>query len=53
MSRMRFISNSLKTKCRIIGLSTALANSQDVANWLGIEKIGFFNFHPSVRPVVL
>jgi activating signal cointegrator complex subunit 3 len=34
-----------------VGLSTALANARDVAEWLGIKRIGFFNFKPSVRPV--
>jgi replicative superfamily II helicase len=39
---------------RIVGLSTALANAGDLADWLGIEKGphgGLFNFSPSVRPV--
>lgn len=53
VSRMRFMSTSINSSIRIIGLSTALANAQDLANWLGIEPIGFFNFKPSVRPVPL
>ena len=44
---------------RIIGLSTALANSVDLADWMGIEtkghgprnRRGLYNFRPSVRPV--
>lgn len=34
-----------------MGLSTALANAKDVADWLGIPKQSLFNFKPSVRPV--
>lgn len=34
---------------RFVGLSTALANAKDVADWLGVEPIGLFNFKPSVR----
>lgn len=36
---------------RFVGLSTALANPKDLADWLGIEKVGIFNFRPSVRPI--
>jgi len=44
---------------RIIGLSTALANPVDLADWMGIEtkghgprnRRGLYNFRPSVRPV--
>lgn len=53
VSRMRFISMSTGSNIRIIGLSTALSNAQDLAIWLGISKLGFFNFAPSVRPVPL
>ena len=53
VSRMRFMSTQINTNIRIVGLSTALANAQDLAGWLGIEQIGFFNFKPSVRPVPL
>lgn len=38
---------------RFVGLSTALANAQDLADWLGISPAGLFNFKPSVRPVPL
>lgn len=53
VSRMRFMSTSINSNIRIIGLSTALANAQDLASWLGISPLGFFNFKPSVRPVPL
>ena len=44
---------------RIVGLSTALANAVDLADWIGIDTKGhgptamrgFYNFRPSVRPV--
>jgi activating signal cointegrator complex subunit 3 len=35
------------------GLSTALANANDVASWIGVPKHGLYNFRPSVRPVPL
>jgi activating signal cointegrator complex subunit 3 len=53
VSRMRFMSTQINSNIRIIGLSTALANAQDLAGWLGIDALGFFNFKPSVRPVPL
>lgn len=38
---------------RFVGLSTALANAHDLADWLGTGSSGLFNFKPSVRPVQL
>ena len=38
---------------RFVGLSTALANAHDLADWLGSGGPGLFNFKPSVRPVQL
>uniref|UniRef100_A0A183BX03 Activating signal cointegrator 1 complex subunit 3 n=1 Tax=Globodera pallida TaxID=36090 RepID=A0A183BX03_GLOPA len=40
-----------KLPIRIVGLSTALANAGDVAEWIGVRDHGLFNFRPSVRPV--
>ncbi|VDM68913.1 unnamed protein product [Strongylus vulgaris] len=40
-----------ESPARLLGLSTALANAGDVAEWLGIHDDGLFNFRPSVRPV--
>lgn len=51
VSRMRYISANLDTPIRFVGLSTALANAHDIADWLGIGVVGLFNFKPSVRPV--
>ncbi|XP_036325635.1 activating signal cointegrator 1 complex subunit 3 [Rhagoletis pomonella] len=53
VSRTNFITSHTGRTIRIVGLSTALANAQDLANWLGIKKMGLYNFKPSVRPVPL
>lgn len=53
VSRMRYISSQTEKPIRFVGLSTALANARDLANWLGINDLGLFNFKPSVRPVPL
>lgn len=53
VSRMNYIGSQLERPVRIVGLSTALANAHDLADWLGIEKVGLFNFRHSVRPVPL
>ncbi|KAJ1353758.1 hypothetical protein KIN20_010473 [Parelaphostrongylus tenuis] len=44
-------SSTRESPARLLGLSTALSNAGDVANWLGIKDDGLFNFRPSVRPV--
>lgn len=69
VSRTRFISRHMMIQessgtnegeaTRIVGLSTALANPVDLADWLGIDTTsyanskfrGMYNFSPSVRPV--
>ncbi|VFQ81224.1 unnamed protein product [Cuscuta campestris] len=53
VSRMRYISSQTDRPVRFVGLSTALANAKDLADWLGVDEIGLFNFKPSVRPVPL
>lgn len=53
VSRMNYISSQTNKKIRIVGLSTALANSADLADWLNIKSSGLFNFRHSVRPVPL
>jgi len=67
VSRTRFISryveqaNSEPAGTRIVGLSTALANAVDLADWIGIDTKGhgplawrgLFNFRNSVRPVTI
>ena len=53
VSRLNYIMAKTRQPVRIIGLSTAIANAQDLAGWLGIDKHGLFNFRHSVRPVPL
>jgi len=53
VSRMRYISSRTQQNVRLVGLSTALANCQDLGDWLGVSKKGLYNFRPSVRPVRL
>lgn len=53
VSRANYISSYTSRKVRIIGLSTALANARDLADWLGIGEVGLYNFKPAVRPVPL
>ncbi|CAB3404822.1 unnamed protein product [Caenorhabditis bovis] len=54
VSRLKMITRRSYTRdepVRLLGLSTALANAGDVAEWLGIPNEGLYNFRPSVRPV--
>jgi len=53
ISRMRYVSSQMDTKCRIVALSTSLANAKDLAEWIGCSSHGIFNFHSNVRPVPL
>lgn len=53
VSRTNYISRRTRSKIRIIGLSTAIANADDLADWLCIAKVGLYNFKPSIRPVPL
>ena len=53
VSRTNFISSHTELGVRVVGLSTALANARDLADWLGIGNVGLYNFRPSVRPVPL
>ena len=51
VSRMRFVATQTAHPIRFVGLSTALANPRDLADWLGIKEVGVYNFRPSVRPI--
>lgn len=53
VSRMNYIAAQTGQSVRVVGLSTALANARDLADWLGIAKVGLYNFRHSVRPVPL
>lgn len=39
MSRTNFISSHTSKAVRVVGLSTALANARDLADWLGIRQV--------------
>ena len=49
ISRMRYISSQMDSKCRIVALSTSLANAKDLAEWIGCSHHGLFNFHSNAR----
>lgn len=40
VSRTNFIASHTSRTLRIVGLSTALANAKDLADWLGIGQVG-------------
>ena len=50
---MRYISSQIERKIRIVALSSSVANSKDLGQWLGSTTHGLFSFHPNVRPVPL
>ncbi|CUM54439.1 uncharacterized protein AC631_04380 [Debaryomyces fabryi] len=52
VSRMNYISSQTKKPIRLLGMSTAVSNAMDMADWLSV-KDGLFNFPQSVRPVPL
>lgn len=52
-SRMRYISSQIEKQIRIVALSSPIANSRDVAQWLYCNSTSTFNFHPNVRPLNL
>lgn len=51
VSRMNYMSQKTAQRIRLVGLSTAIANSEDVAGWFGVKPELMFNFRPNVRPV--
>lgn len=53
VSRMNFVSAKTQRPVRFLGLSTAVANANDMASWLKVKDQGLFNFPSSVRPVPL
>ncbi|KAG4305915.1 hypothetical protein PORY_000825 [Pneumocystis oryctolagi] len=53
VSRMNYIAAQNKSHIRIVGLTTAITNAYDLADWLGIKENGLYNFRHSVRPVPL
>lgn len=41
VSRTNFISSHTSKSVRVVGLSTALANARDLADWLGIGQVRY------------
>ncbi len=39
VSRTNFIASHTDQKVRVVGLSTALANAKDLADWLNIDQV--------------
>lgn len=39
VSRTNFISSHTEKPVRVVGLSTALANARDLADWLNINQV--------------
>eukprot|EP01083_Nonionella_stella_P140495 430948_1 len=52
-SRMRYIASQTERPIRIVGLSSSVANAQDLGEWIGASGSSVFNFSPNVRPVRL
>ena len=42
VSRTNFISSHTEKPVRVVGLSTALANARDLADWLGIKQVSSY-----------
>lgn len=54
VSRMRHVATQDGGRpVRFLGLTSTLANAQDLADWLGVPQGALFNFKASVRPVPL
>ena len=54
VSRMRYIAAITKQPIRLVGLSTALANAADLADWLGIgKKVGGYWHTQGLHQMVL
>lgn len=49
----RFLQKDRKDTTRLIGMSTASSNAQDIARWLNVDKDYIFNFDTNARPVRL
>ncbi|EDR26206.1 U5 small nuclear ribonucleoprotein 200 kDa helicase, putative [Entamoeba dispar SAW760] len=53
VTRTKQINKKLGIQTRICALTTAIANVDDMMNWIGVDKDSVFNFHSSLRPVPL
>eukprot|EP01029_Cantina_marsupialis_P030669 TRINITY_DN838_c0_g1_i3.p1 TRINITY_DN838_c0_g1~~TRINITY_DN838_c0_g1_i3.p1 ORF type:complete len:2186 (-),score=829.25 TRINITY_DN838_c0_g1_i3:132-6689(-) len=52
-SRTRHMGSQLEKHIRMIGLSSSVANGNDLGDWIGASSKHIFTFHPSCRPVPL
>ncbi|CCJ29959.1 unnamed protein product [Pneumocystis jirovecii] len=48
VSRINYIATQNKSHIRIVGLTTAITNAYDLADWLGVKETGLYNFRHSV-----
>lgn len=48
VSRTNFISSHTSKTVRVVGLSTALANARDLADWLGIKEVRDPSWHQNI-----
>ena len=46
VSRMRYIAAQTNNKTRIVVCSVSLSNAKDIADWIGANNQGIFNFAP-------
>lgn len=51
VARMNYMARKTGRNVRLVGLSTAVANGDDIASWFGVKPGYMFNFRPNVRPV--
>lgn len=49
VSRTNFISSHTSKSVRVVGLSTALANARDLADWLGIGQVRYPSWHQNIQ----
>ena len=49
VSRTNFISSHTSKSVRVVGLSTALANARDLADWLGIAQVRHPSWHQNIQ----
>lgn len=49
VSRTNFISSHTSKTVRVVGLSTALANARDLADWLGIGQVSYPSWHQNTQ----
>ena len=52
VSRTNFIASHTECPVRVIGLSTALANARDLADWLGIKQVHSQHTHLSYYKMI-